>query len=258
MPPTGMFASAFFASSTELVGGSTSDARSFWKTISPTRSRRWYASVSSDMIAPLVACIRSETAMLHDASTAKRMRLEARRTRTLRCKSALAQGIGHAGILSSAVHAPCWNGAAGPQRGIKGDVVVPAVGGTCLNVTPTFALGARLRTSPGPLPCQLVEGGIQFARRKFRAGFDLFAALPPVGILVVENILRAGVGLAVIRQFFAATIGYGLAFFFDRLLVAVIRLLVGLVAFAPFRHDLFHLLFERGHAHLGISKRPAF
>ncbi len=41
------------------------------------------------MIAPFVACMRSATAMLHEASTTNRIRLAARLTRTFFCRSVI-------------------------------------------------------------------------------------------------------------------------------------------------------------------------
>jgi len=66
-------------------------------------------------------------------------------------------------------------------------------------------MGAR---TPSRLAArQFVEVGLELARGKFSAGFDLFAALPPVGALIVKNALGTGVSLAEFRRFLLVSRG---------------------------------------------------
>jgi len=67
-----------------VIEVSGSSAQDIEETINPTLSRRWYASVRSDMMAPFVALIRSATAIDQDASTTNRIKFADLRTRTLR------------------------------------------------------------------------------------------------------------------------------------------------------------------------------
>ena len=101
----------------------------------------------------------------------------------------------------------------GPQRGVEGDVVGAAVGRPRLDVAPPLALGLRARAAAGALARQTVERGIQFARREFGLALDLLAAFPPVGVLLVEDVLRRRLGLAEVRQFLVTALAQGLTFF---------------------------------------------
>ncbi len=101
----------------------------------------------------------------------------------------------------------------GAQRGVEGDVVSAAVGGARLNVAAALALGLGAGAAPGALARQAVERRIQFARRKLGLAFDLLAALPPVGVLLVKDVLRGRFCLTEVRQLFIAAVAQGLAFF---------------------------------------------
>ena len=163
-------------------------------------------------MAPLVACMRSETAMLHEASTAKRMRLEGAPHAHLALQIVLAQRPSHSafGAVRLAFLLVRRGGA---QRGVKGDVVSAAVGGPRLDVAATLALGFGARATPGALARQAVERRIQLARCELGLAFDLLAALPPIGILLVKDVLRGRFCLTEVRQLFIAAIAQGLAFF---------------------------------------------
>jgi len=60
---------------------------------------------------------------------------------------------------------------------------------------------------------QFVEVGLEFARGKLLARFDLLTPLPPVRITVVEYVLGGGVSLTEVGLFLLTISGYGLTFF---------------------------------------------
>src|SRR5712692_5017512 len=82
VPPTDSFSRRRRARDTLDVGRSTTSAVRFLKITTATRSRRTYASWSSDRIAPLVAAIRCSASIEADASTTKTIRLPTLRSRT--------------------------------------------------------------------------------------------------------------------------------------------------------------------------------
>jgi hypothetical protein len=53
----------------------------------------------------------------------------------------------------------------------------------------------------------LIDVGLQLARGKFGAGLDFLAAIPPVRIAVIEDVLRRGIGLSEVRRLFAGFSG---------------------------------------------------
>mmetsp|Transcript_69814 Transcript_69814/g.102309 ORF Transcript_69814/g.102309 Transcript_69814/m.102309 type:complete len:203 (-) Transcript_69814:1661-2269(-) len=69
-PPHGMVSSLFLAIEMDLVGGSSTSARSPWKGMRQIWSRLWYASASMFMHAPLQAFMRL-SAIEPEASTQK-------------------------------------------------------------------------------------------------------------------------------------------------------------------------------------------
>mmetsp|Transcript_24974 Transcript_24974/g.51639 ORF Transcript_24974/g.51639 Transcript_24974/m.51639 type:complete len:227 (-) Transcript_24974:276-956(-) len=72
-PPHGMVSRRRRAMAIERVGGRSTSAKSPWKGMMQILSRLWYASVSSDMAAPLAAFMRLR-AIDPDASQTKMMR----------------------------------------------------------------------------------------------------------------------------------------------------------------------------------------
>src|SRR3989304_80526 len=97
------------------------------------------------MMAPLVALMRSATAMLHEASTTNRIRLAALRTRTLRWKSSGLTANATRPVLRCSPRCPCrgaGGGGGGGGGGGEGEVVGFAVGGPGLNVAAPLAVGA--------------------------------------------------------------------------------------------------------------------
>jgi len=48
---------------------------------------------------------------------------------------------------------------------------------------------------------------LQLTGSELDAGFDLFAAVPPIRIAVIEYVLRRGIGLTEIRRLFAGFTG---------------------------------------------------
>jgi hypothetical protein len=77
----------------------------------------------------------------------------------------------------------------GAHGGIECQVIGLARRGARLDIAPAFALGARARAAPGTTPDDFVERRIEAARIKNLTRLDLLAALPPVRIAVVENLL---------------------------------------------------------------------
>jgi hypothetical protein len=75
-----------------------------------------------------------------------------------------------------------WGG--GAQRGIKRDVgrLLAAMQRARLDVAPALAVGARARAASCGAARQLVELGLQLARRKLGAALDLLSAFPPIGV----------------------------------------------------------------------------
>ncbi len=97
--------------------------------------------------------------------------------------------------LLALLGAALLEGGGGAEGGVEGDVVGLAVGGAGLDVAAALALGVGARAAPGVLAGQLVERGVELARVEGLADLDLLAAVPPVGVLVVENrLLRRGLG----------------------------------------------------------------
>ena len=140
-------------------------------------------------MAPLVAFMRSATAMDQEASTRNSTRLATRLTRTLRCRSDLLDGEGQALALLGAALLERRGGAEG---GIEGDVIGLVVGRARLDIAAVLALGLGERAPAGMLAGQLVEGCVQPARAEGLAGLDLLPALPPLGVGVREHVLRHG------------------------------------------------------------------
>lgn len=84
-----------------------------------------------------------------------------------------------------------WRG--GAQRRIKGDIVAARPGGARLDIAAMLAFGAGAAAAAMKAPCQAVERRIEAARGELLAGLDLFATVPPVGVLrIIEDILRRG------------------------------------------------------------------
>lgn len=81
----------------------------------------------------------------------------------------------------------------GAQRGVKGDVVVLAVGGAGLHITSALTVGARARTAAGLPARDLVDLRLQLTRGELDVTIDLLAAFPPVAFLrALKRILRRG------------------------------------------------------------------
>jgi hypothetical protein len=78
----------------------------------------------------------------------------------------------------------------GAQGGVEGDVVDLVPGRARLDVASALAVGARATAPPGAAARQAVQRGVEFTRRELLGRLDLFAALPPVGIALVEDDLR--------------------------------------------------------------------
>jgi hypothetical protein len=115
----------------------------------------------------------------------------------------LLEGVCHA-CHSFLLAAFALVGRGSAQRGIEGNIAgAIAPQRTRLNVAPALAVRARARTPPRLPPRQLVEAGLQLARGKLAAAFDLVAAFPPVRIGVLEYALRCGFGLPKVNFFFA-------------------------------------------------------
>ncbi len=97
-------------------------------------------------------------------------------------------------------------GAAGLVRGCRADGGIEgdvgrAVGRAGFDVASAPPFGDGFGAPPGFLAGQFIQRGIEFARGKGFAGFDLLPALPPVGVLRAEDILPGrfgGGGLGVV------------------------------------------------------------
>ena len=72
----------------------------------------------------------------------------------------------------------------------------------------SFAVGASARTASGMFTGEFVEIGLQLARGKLFASFDLLAPFPPIRIFVIEYALGAGVSLAEVWLFLLTIRGY--------------------------------------------------
>ncbi len=90
-PPDGSSRSRRAATSIDEVGGSARVASAPRKVISPTLSRRWYASSSRDIAAALTASIRRRAAIEPEASTTSRTRLDSRPSVTASRRSVAGQ-----------------------------------------------------------------------------------------------------------------------------------------------------------------------
>jgi hypothetical protein len=77
----------------------------------------------------------------------------------------------------------------GAHSGIERQVIGFARRRARLHVAAALALGTRARTAPRTAAHDFIERRIQAARIENLARLDLLAALPPVRIAVVENLL---------------------------------------------------------------------
>jgi len=57
-----------------------------------------------------------------------------------------------------------------------------------LDIAAAFAVGLGARTATAVIAHNLIQRGIQAARRESLANLDLLAPLPPIGIVLVEDI----------------------------------------------------------------------
>ena len=71
-----------------------------------------------------------------------------------------------------------------------------------------FAIRLGAGTASGMFTSQFIKRGLEFARVEFSARLDLFPAIPPVCIAIIEYILRSRVSLAVVWQFLIVISGY--------------------------------------------------
>mmetsp|Transcript_105089 Transcript_105089/g.177499 ORF Transcript_105089/g.177499 Transcript_105089/m.177499 type:complete len:207 (-) Transcript_105089:1901-2521(-) len=113
-PPHGIDSSRSRAMAMDLVGGSSTSARSPWNGITLTLSRLWYAVSRRLMAAPLAASMRFR-AMEPEASTQKMMRQPAGRAmRLVRTSSFSMNTLRFLGLPSRSAFArrALWNGAA--------------------------------------------------------------------------------------------------------------------------------------------------
>jgi hypothetical protein len=81
----------------------------------------------------------------------------------------------------------------GPDCGVKGNVARLTVSRAGLDVTPAFALGARLAAPAALTPGELVKLGVQPPRDlKLFSRLNFLTAFPPPGILILKNLLLGG------------------------------------------------------------------
>jgi hypothetical protein len=83
-------------------------------------------------------------------------------------------------------------GCRSPDGGIEGDIGGFAIRWTGLDVAAALALGLGPRTTPGLPASEPVDGGVDITGCKYFPGFCFFAALPPIGIARIEDILPGG------------------------------------------------------------------
>ena len=112
--------------------------------------------------------------------------------------------------------------------------------------------------APGALSRQTVERRIQFARSELGLALDLAATLPPVGVLLVKDLLRRRLRLAGIRLFLTLVAAQGPGFFFSLGLFLALRAGLGVViTLAPFGHHLLQLVAHGFHAHVRVREGAA-
>lgn len=104
----------------------------------------------------------------------------------------------------------------GTNGSIEGNIGGFAIRRAGLDIAAAFAFGLGTRTTPGLPAGQPVDGGVEVAGYKGIPGFNFFAALPPVGVTGVEDILFGGFGRGLLlRLFVGNTRGYLTGFFFS-------------------------------------------
>jgi hypothetical protein len=107
-------------------------------------------------------------------------------------------------------------GGRGPDGSIESDIGCFAFSGAGLNVTPPLTFGLGTRTTPSLPAGQPVDGGVEIAGDKGIPGFYFFAALPPVGIAGVEDILLGWFGRSLLLGLLVGEArGYLTGFFFS-------------------------------------------
>jgi hypothetical protein len=90
-------------------------------------------------------------------------------------------------------------GRGGAECRVEGNVGVIAVGGARLDIPPALTICLGARAASGAVPGEFIQRCLEFARGELRTGFGLFTTFPPVGILVVKDVLWGGVSLTVVR-----------------------------------------------------------
>ena len=83
-------------------------------------------------------------------------------------------------------------GSRSPDGGIERDIGGFTICGARLDIAAAFALGLGTRTTPGLPASEPVDGGVDITGCKYFPGFCFFAALPPIGIARIEDILPSG------------------------------------------------------------------
>ena len=127
-------------------------------------------------MAPLVAAMRSATAIDQEASTRNSTRLAAVARGLCAYRSPGLDGKSHLFALLGAL---VLERRGRPEGGVKGQVVGLFVGRAGLNIAAALAIGISVRAASRMVAHHLVERGIQAARLKNLAGFGFCATLPP-------------------------------------------------------------------------------
>ena len=83
-----------------------------------------------------------------------------------------------------------------------------------MDITAALAFGLSARTTPRLTARELVDGGVYVAGSKLFPGFYFFAALPPISITSVEDILLGRFGRGLLLGLFVGNLRFYVTGFF--------------------------------------------